>query len=116
MLAQSRHSFLLLLLLLLPLSAASMTFVHDHTIYSAMSLSSSSPALPDTFQSFGSFSFIETREEPAVSKTTKPIPKKLKCACEFQKVDSESNAAAAAASFLERVVVPAKTTLLRSQH
>jgi len=83
-------------------------------------MSLSSPSLPDAFQSFGSFSFIETMEEPVAlavksKATTKPIPKKLKCACEFQKVDSESNAAAAA-SFLEQVVVPVKTRLLRLQH
>ena len=112
---QSTQS-IVLLLLLLSHSITSVTFVHEHVVHSAMSLSS--PSLPDAFQSFGSFSFIETMEEPVAVQskaTTKPIPKKLKCACEFQKVDSESNAAAAA-SFLEQVVVPVKTRLLRLQH
>ena len=103
----------------------SMTYVHDHIVHAALTSSQSSnltpPTLPDAFRSFGSFSFIQTAEtikpteESSTSKKIKkPIPKKLKCACEFQKVEAETNAVAA--SFLEKVVVPVKSSLLRSLH
>ena len=118
----------LLLLLLLPLCTTSTVYVHPRVVHVAMSSSSSSssssslapPTLPDSFRSFGAFSFIETIEDPTtlqeaavkqIKSSTKPIPKKLKCACEFQKVEAETNAVAA--SFLEKVVVSTKSPMLR---
>ena len=130
----------LLLLLLLPLSTA-IKYVHEHAVHAAIVSSSSSssihtfsstdntiapPVLPDAFRSFGQFSFIETYEEPDgekkifeedSTKAGKPVPKKLKCSCEFQKVEAETNAVGltAPASFLEKVVKPTnENSMLRS--
>ena len=101
------------------LSTCTATYVHEHVVHAALSSSfptvalATPPTLPDSFRSFGDFSFIETFEEPdeksaqatdTEEKATKPIPKKLKCSCEFQKVEAESNAVGltAPASLLEK--------------
>ena len=130
----SRFFMLLNLALLVPLIVpfCGGTYVHDRVVQAHLVASSSSssfdaatlPTLPKAFQSFGDFSFIQTYQEPipsiaaAAAETkvaNKPIPKKLKCSCEFQKVEAETNAIGLSAptSFLEKVVN--SNALLRSQ-